>query len=127
MTDELIRCESIYKRFPLPGGKGEFTALADVSLVVRSGEVLALLGAGNRDPRRFASPGRFDPLRPDGGPLSFGGGAHFCIGAALARLEGAVAFPRLLRRFPKISAAGEPTRSLAKSYGVSISTISRLG
>jgi cytochrome P450 len=49
-------------------------------------------------------------LRLDGGPLSFGGGAHFCIGAALARLEGAVAFPRLLGRFPKITAAGEPTR-----------------
>ena len=73
-------------------------------------EVITLLGAGNRDPRRFANPARFDPLRPDGGPLSFGGGAHFCIGAALARLEGAVAFPRLLSRFPKISAAGEPTR-----------------
>jgi cytochrome P450 len=73
-------------------------------------EVLTMLGAGNRDPRRFANPGRFDPARADGGPLSFGGGAHYCIGAALARLEGAVAFPRLLRRFPKISAAGEPTR-----------------
>jgi NitT/TauT family transport system ATP-binding protein len=44
MSDELIRCEHVYKRFPLPGGKGEFTALSDVSLSVRSGEVLALLG-----------------------------------------------------------------------------------
>jgi NitT/TauT family transport system ATP-binding protein len=44
MSDELIRCDHVYKRFPLPGGKGEFTALSDVSLSVRSGEVLALLG-----------------------------------------------------------------------------------
>lgn len=72
--------------------------------------VIAMLGAGNRDPRRFADPARFDPLRQDAGPLSFGGGAHFCIGAALARLEGAVAFPGLMSRFRKISAAGEPTR-----------------
>jgi cytochrome P450 len=69
-----------------------------------------LLGAGNRDPRRFANALSFDPARGDGGPLSFGGGAHFCIGAALARLEGAVAFPRLFGRFPKIAPAGEPTR-----------------
>jgi cytochrome P450 len=77
-----------------------------------SGEtgLMIMLAAGNRDPRRFADPARFDPLRKDGGQLSFGGGAHFCIGGALARLEGAVAFPRLLNRFPGIRAAGEPTR-----------------
>ncbi|MGN6795518.1 MAG: cytochrome P450 [Streptosporangiaceae bacterium] len=73
-------------------------------------EAMLLLGAGNRDPRRFAKPQSFDPARTDGGPLSFGGGAHFCIGAALARLEGAVALPRLFGRFPKIAPAGEPTR-----------------
>ena len=71
-------------------------------------EVLTLLGAGNRDPRRFAEPDTFNPLRSDGGPLSFGGGAHFCVGAALARLEGSVAFPRLFSRFPAIASAGEP-------------------
>jgi cytochrome P450 len=49
-------------------------------------------------------------MRSDGGPLSFGGGAHFCIGAALARLEAAVAFPRLLAAFPALAAAGEPQR-----------------
>jgi cytochrome P450 len=72
--------------------------------------VTTLLGAGNRDPRRFSEPDRFDPLRLDGGPLSFGGGAHFCIGSALARLEGTIAFERLLNRFPVIEAAGEPVR-----------------
>jgi NitT/TauT family transport system ATP-binding protein len=44
MSEELIRCEHVDKRFPLPGGKGEFTALSDVSLSVHGGEVLALLG-----------------------------------------------------------------------------------
>ena len=88
---------------------GDGTSVSGVPVSPGTG-VVTLLGAGNRDPRRFTDPARFDPMRPDGGPLSFGGGAHFCIGAALARLEGAVAFPRLLSRFPKISAAAEPTR-----------------
>jgi cytochrome P450 len=80
-------------------------------VAVASGDdVMTVLGAGNRDPRRFAHPDTFDPLRADGGPLSFGGGAHFCIGAALARLEAAIAFPRLLQRFPRLAPAGRPVR-----------------
>jgi cytochrome P450 len=73
-------------------------------------EVVTLLGAGNRDPRKFTAPDAFDPMRSAGGPLSFGAGAHFCIGAALARLEAAVAFPRLLAAFPALAAAGRPER-----------------
>jgi NitT/TauT family transport system ATP-binding protein len=44
MNTDLIVCKNVTKRFPLPGGKGEFTALDDVTLTVRKGEVLALLG-----------------------------------------------------------------------------------
>jgi cytochrome P450 len=73
-------------------------------------QVVVMLAAANRDPRRFADPDVFRPGRPDAGPLSFGAGAHFCLGAALARLEGTVAFSKLLARFPGISAAGEPER-----------------
>jgi cytochrome P450 len=73
-------------------------------------EVILMLGAGNRDRRRFPDPDGFSPRRAVGGPLSFGGGAHFCIGAALARLEAAVAFPRLVARFPRLAEAGEPVR-----------------
>jgi cytochrome P450 len=80
-------------------------------LVIEPGEsLMPLLGAGNRDPRKFSAPEQFNPLRAEGGALSFGGGAHFCIGAALARLEAAVAFPRLLARFPALTPAGEPAR-----------------
>jgi cytochrome P450 len=73
-------------------------------------QVVVMLAAANRDPRRFADPDFFRPGRPDAGPLSFGAGAHFCLGAALARLEGTVAFGKLLARFPGIAAAGDPER-----------------
>jgi cytochrome P450 len=73
-------------------------------------QVVVMLGAANRDPRRFSDPDEFRPGRADAGPLSFGAGPHFCLGAALARLEGTVAFSKLLERFPGIAAAGEPQR-----------------
>jgi len=73
-------------------------------------QLIAMIGAANRDPRRFASPDTFDPGRADAGALSFGAGPHYCLGASLARLEAAVAFPLLLASFPKLAAAGEPVR-----------------
>lgn len=72
------------------------------------GNLVLLLGAANRDPERFPDPDRFDPLRPGNKPLSFGAGAHICLGNSLARLEATVAFDRL-RRFT-ITPNGEPTR-----------------
>ncbi|SCL29619.1 Cytochrome P450 [Micromonospora inyonensis] len=87
--------------------------------VPAGGRVLLLLGAGNRDPERFAEPGRFDPTRPHNQPLSFGGGPHYCLGAALARLEAQVAFPLLLRELPGLALAGEPrhrTRLTLRGY-----------
>jgi cytochrome P450 len=65
-------------------------------------EVIVLLGAGNRDPSVFPDPDRLDITREKSQVVSFGGGAHFCLGAGLARLEGEIAFPALLKRFPNI-------------------------
>lgn len=73
--------------------------------VPRGADVLLLLGAANHDPARFPDPGSFDPARPDNQPLSFGAGAHYCLGAALARLEATTAFSMLLRRFPALAPA----------------------
>jgi cytochrome P450 len=69
--------------------------------VVPEGSVLLLLNASaNRDERRFDDPDRFDVRRTVEQHLSFGYGIHYCLGAALARLEGRVALDEVLQRFP---------------------------
>jgi cytochrome P450 len=61
--------------------------------------LLLLLGSGNRDERRWENPDRFDIHREVGKILSFGYGIHFCLGAALARMEGRVVLEEVLNRF----------------------------
>jgi cytochrome P450 len=67
-------------------------------LIRKRQAVIAVMAAGNRDPERFRDPDRFDIARQDNRHLSFGWAAHFCFGAALARIEGQVAFEAMLRR-----------------------------
>ncbi len=68
---------------------------------VVEGSVMVLLnGSANRDDRRFPDGDRFDVHREIGHHLSFGYGLHFCLGAALARLEGRVALDEVLQRWP---------------------------
>lgn len=91
--------------------RGALTDVEVAGVTVPAGrELNVLLGAANHDPHRFTDPHRFDPTRPDNQPMSFGGGPHYCLGAALARLEARIALPALLRRFPALSLAGPPVR-----------------
>ena len=65
--------------------------------------VLCLLGSANRDPAVYPDrPDRFDIVRPNVRPLSFGGGIHYCLGAQLARIEAEIAISTLLRRLPDL-------------------------
>jgi cytochrome P450 len=105
-------CVEEILRYEPPVHFGVRWAAEDVELmgvpITAGSQVLVLLAAANRDPGRFPGPDVFDPSRPDNQPLSFGGGVHYCLGAALSRLEGRIALPMLLRRYPDLALAGEP-------------------
>jgi cytochrome P450 len=90
------------------------TATQDVELggkQIKAGDKVAMMyTAANRDPDVFADPERFDVSRTPNPHLSFGIGAHFCLGAHLARLEARIFFEELLSTFRTIELAGEPAR-----------------
>jgi cytochrome P450 len=97
-VDELLRYDAPLQFLPR-------VADADFELAghpVRAGQtVLAVIGAANRDPEVFTDPDDLDVLRPDRSEhLALAYGAHYCLGAALARLEGEIVVDTLVRRFP---------------------------
>ncbi len=99
-VEELLRYES-------PSQHTARLAPADVEMggkrIRKRQAVIAVMGAANRDPERFPDPDRLDITRTDNRHLAFGWAAHFCFGAALARMEGQIAFETLLRRLPNVT------------------------
>jgi cytochrome P450 len=95
--EELLRFEP-----PAPHAARLVTRDVEVhGATVPAGAVMVfVIGAANRDERRHRDGDTFDIRRPVGPHLTFGSGIHFCLGAALARVEGRVVLEELLRRFP---------------------------
>jgi cytochrome P450 len=77
--------------------------------------VVVLLGSANRDERRFPHPDRFDLGRDTRGHVAFGFGAHFCLGASLARLEAHAALEALVPELPRLARV-RPEREFLDSY-----------
>lgn len=105
--EELLRWDSplqLFERWVLEDG----VEIAGQPLRVGE-EVAMLFGAAQHDPRRFADPDSFDVGRGDTAHIGFGGGIHFCVGAPLARQELEVSLAGLVRRFPELALAEEPS------------------
>ncbi|MFR9731894.1 cytochrome P450 [Saccharopolyspora sp. MS10] len=107
-VDELLRHDTPNQLF-------ERTAVRDVEVSghrVEAGEkVVVLLGAANRDPAAFTAPDELDLTRSPNPHLALGVGAHYCLGAPLARLEMGVVLAEFAARFPEFSLAERPRRS----------------
>jgi cytochrome P450 len=73
--------------------------------IPRGATVMIATAVADRDPDRFADPDRLDVTRADNAHLAFGHGAHYCLGAPLARLEGEIAIGTVLRRLPDLALA----------------------
>ncbi|MGN6609933.1 MAG: cytochrome P450 [Jatrophihabitans sp.] len=112
-VEELLRWDAPVQT----NGRTALTTTTIGDTAIEPGQVvLMLLGSANRDPDRYANADQLDLGRPSPSPLSFGGGIHYCLGAALARMEGAEALSRLLTRFPNLTARDEPTWRAGLSF-----------
>ncbi len=111
-VEEMLRYDS-----PVQGLLRETTQPVEVAghPIPQGARVLALVGSAHRDPRRFAEPERFDVTRDAQGHHAFGHGIHFCLGAALARLEAKVVFEELVARVHHFSLA--PGQEEALDWG----------
>ena len=107
-VEELLRVESPVQRT----GRRAVRDTEVHGVPVPDGElVILLLAAANRDPRVFAEPQSFDVTRSNARDhVAFSSGIHFCLGAALARMEGEVALRALFERFPDLAPAGDARR-----------------
>ncbi|HEX3787834.1 MAG TPA: cytochrome P450 [Pseudonocardiaceae bacterium] len=88
--------------------------------IPRDGMITLLLAGANRDPEVFTDPHRFDPTRANAREhLAFSAGIHYCLGAGLARIEGAVALRALFQRLPDLRQAGRVSyRQTRNIHGV---------
>jgi cytochrome P450 len=95
--EEIIRLEGVAQILARYVGRDvEFYG----ETIAEGSAILFLTGSANRDERTFPDPDRFDVHRTIGHHLGFGYGAHFCLGASLARLEARVGLEEVLERFP---------------------------
>ncbi|MGK4585180.1 cytochrome P450 [Kitasatospora sp. HPMI-4] len=104
-VEELLRYEPpVHMRQRIP--------LADVDIagttLPKGTSVVLALASGNRDPKRFRDPDRFDPTRPDNQHLGFGSGIHLCYGAPLARVEARAALGALIPRLTGATLLQDP-------------------
>jgi len=87
-------------------------ARADLTIdgvgIARGEQVLAVIGSANRDERQFVEPDKLDITREPNRHLAFGQGAHYCLGAPLARMEGQIALTTLLDRMPNLRLRNAP-------------------
>ncbi len=105
-VEEFLRFDS-----PLNTATNRFTlepvTVGDVEIPAGEFVYIALLAANHND-AQFADPDQLDITRTDNPHIAFGHGIHHCLGAPLARLEGEIAFGRLLARFRSITLAADP-------------------
>ena len=106
--EEMLRLESPVQRTARVAKRD---AVAAGEKIPAGRFVMVMLGGANRDPANFPDPTRFDITRPNAGEhLAFSSGIHYCLGAALARMEADVALRALFDRFPDLAPAGTPRR-----------------